>query len=96
MLQVLITEEAERDLLEIAEYTEAHWGVKQRDWYNKRLEQRIFYLAENPTHGKLRDEIKPGYFSYTEGKHAIFYLCDSQNLTVISSLHERMDFARHL
>lgn len=96
MLKLIITKEAENDLVEIAEYTETQWGIKQQDKYKKELEDRIFYLVENPTHGKKRDEIKSGYLSYSEGKHHIFYFFDEKIITIIGILHERMDFEKHL
>lgn len=37
MLELIITKEAENDLVEIAEYTETQWGTKQRDKYKKEL-----------------------------------------------------------
>lgn len=96
MLRLIITEEAELDLADIAVYTEEKWGVAQQAKYLQRLEERIFHLGENPSLGKNRDDIKQGYVSYSEGKHVIFYVYDDSNLTVLSVLHERMDFERHL
>ena len=96
MLTLIVTEEAEQNLIGIGEYTELEWGVLQRKEYLRNIVDRLNWLAENPNHGKQRWEIKQGYFSYPEGKHHIFYLFDKKTITIIGVLHERMDFERYL
>jgi toxin ParE1/3/4 len=96
MLKLRITTQANQDLLDIGEYTEREWGNEQREKYIKQLFDRINWLSRNPQLGKPRPEIKEGDYSFSEGKHLIFYFFDDEKLTVIAILHERMDFVRHL
>ncbi len=49
---------AQADLESIWLYTSELWGVNQADGYVSALIKRFNWLAENPTLGKPRDDIK--------------------------------------
>ena len=69
-----VTPRAASDLRDIARYTLRTWGRKQRDAYLREMDKRFAVLAENPTLGKPRPDIREGYRSYPQGSHVIFYL----------------------
>lgn len=96
MLELEIALDAENDLIEIGAYTESRWGTDQRGRYIMVLVDRFNWLLENPTHGKNRDVIKKGYYSFHQEKHEIFYTFSTTKLTILAVLHERMDYKRHL
>jgi toxin ParE1/3/4 len=54
------------------------------------------FLADNPRRGKARDSIKPGYFSYFEVVHTIYYKILADNIVIIDILHQSMEPIRHL
>ena len=54
------------------------------------------WLSENPLIGKPRTDIKPGYYSFPEGRHVIFYTLTSYGIDVIGIPHQRMDVAGYL
>lgn len=87
---------AQLDLENIWLYTYEEWGVSQADDYLQSLISRFDWLAENPSLGKQRDDIKSGYFCFPEGKHLIFYTRDKNRIDIIGIPHQRMDVIEHL
>jgi toxin ParE1/3/4 len=96
MLNIKITDSAKLDLVEIGQYTENRWGGKQRDKYLSDIDGCLYSLAEEPELGRERSDLRKGCYSYSVGKHVIFYANDFEALYVLAVLHERMDFERHL
>ena len=96
MLKIKITDSARLDLVEIGQYTEDRWGEKQRDKYLEDIDSCLYSLAEEPELGRDRSELRAGCYSYSVGKHVVFYTYDIEALYVLAVLHERMDFERHL
>ena len=87
---------AENDLEEIWLYTLQEWGVDQGDKYIRGLISRFSWLMENPQIGKRRDDIKPGYYSFPEGSHIIFYTLTNYGIDIIGIPHQRMDIISYL
>lgn len=89
---------AQSRLLEIWDYTERTWGVKQADAYIRSLVAAITQ-AQNERHRwrPLRDRSLPGVFFIRHEHHYIFFrqLSDGA-LGVISILHENMDIPARL
>jgi len=54
------------------------------------------YLAKNPKYGKVRDDIKRGYYSYPEGSHMIYYMIKTNHIEIIDILHQSMEPSQHL
>ncbi len=96
MPKYTLREIAKEDLEEIGRYTQQTWGIDQRNKYLQQFSKRFSWLAENPLFGKERDEVKPGYMSYNEGSHVIFYIIGNDFIDILSILHESMEPRRHL
>jgi len=91
-----IRELALADLEEIWLYTLSEWNLEQADAYTGSILARLNWLADNPGGGKPRDDIKPGYFCFPEGRHLIFYIMTDDAVDVIGIPHQSMDVPRHL
>ncbi|MGZ8175904.1 MULTISPECIES: type II toxin-antitoxin system RelE/ParE family toxin [Methylobacter] len=87
---------AENDLEQIWLYSFHEWGLEQADRYIRLMIGRFSWLAENPLLGKRRDDIKPGYYSFPEGRHVIFYTITENGIDIIGIPHQRMDIISHL
>ena len=92
---------AQADLESIWLHTCEVWSVTQADSYLKAIIQRFDWIAESPTLGKLRDDIKQGYFCVPEGMHLIIYVLNGQSLKnnqieIIGIPHQRMDIIEYL
>ena len=79
------------DLEQIWRYTFQKWGIDQADKYLRSIISRFLWLAENPTLGKQRNDIKPGYYCFPEGRHLIFYTLSQNGIDIIGAPHQNMD-----
>ena len=86
-----VTPRAKRDLVEIARYTLKTWGAERRDAYLGDLERRFAWLSENPRLGRRRDDVAPGYLSFPQGAHVIFYVVRGDAIDIIGVPHGAMD-----
>jgi toxin ParE1/3/4 len=90
------TEQAERDLEAITDYTLGNWSHRQADIYLDGLEALAQKLADTPGLGTHRDTLIPGLLSFPYVSHILYYLKESHGITVIRVLHQRMAPERHL
>jgi toxin ParE1/3/4 len=86
-----LTPSASSDLREIARFTLRTWGKERQKSYLPALDRRCRWLAEDPRRGRPRPEIAPGYHSYPEGAHLIFYLIRADGIDIIGIPHQAMD-----
>lgn len=87
--QFTFTEQADQDLLQIYVFTYQTWGEAQSIRYTNALKQRMQKLANTPSLGKQRDEIRPGYYSYHQGRHYIFYRVVDNGIQIARILHDQ-------
>lgn len=96
---VRYTNKAVEDLSGIWAYTEEHWSQKQADTYYLFIVSACRKLATGADIYPVRkyDEVSPGLFGYRVNKHIVFFRrVDSQTITVVRILHERMDLIKNL
>lgn len=86
-----LTPRALADLDDIADFTIEKWGAEQLESYLGALRDRFEKLAGNPTLGRERDDIQPGYRSFPEGSHVVFYVIDGDFINIIGIPHKSMD-----
>jgi len=91
-----VRQTVETDLERIWFYTFQEWGVEQADTYIRSLIARFAWLAENPNAGKPRDDVKPGYFSFPEGMHIVFYTIGETGIDIIGIPHQSRDMVDYL
>ena len=91
MISYRVTPRAAQDLDDIAIYTLQNWGIDQLDTYLRALERRFARLGENPRAGRDREDVHPGYRSYPEGSHVIFYVIGDDTIDIIGIPHKSMD-----
>lgn len=83
---------ARKDLLDIAQYGDRHYGRKQSDHYRDQLKQRFTALAQNPTLYPPVDHIRKGYRRSVCGAHSIYYRIEDGIVEIIRILG-RQDLA---
>jgi len=91
-----LTPAAKYDLIEIWNYTIETWGKNQAEKYLRDIEDKLNQLAANPGLGRQRPEINPGYYSFSVGKHTVFYFQSGNHIDIIGILHGRMDIDKNL
>src|ERR1700690_2764383 len=95
MVKFPLSPRAEADLLSIADYTLRKWGKSQAARYLDELETRCQMLADNPSLGRLCDDVRPGLRRHEHGKHVLFYRQARSSIVVSRILHQRMLPDRH-
>ena len=86
---------AESDLLSIGAYTLRTWGEDQTIRYIDDLEACCQMLADNPTLGRVCDDVRPGLRRMERGRHVVFYREEAGGILVSRILHQRMLPERH-
>ena len=59
--------------------------------YLRSLNKRFEWLARNPFAGRERNDVQPGYRSFPEGSHVIFYMVSDEYVDIIGIPHKSMD-----
>jgi len=82
---------AQNNLESIWLHTSEQWSAAQADTNIQALIQRFDWLAQNPTLGKPREDIKQGYYCFPEGMHLVFYIIKNGQVEIIGIPHQRVD-----
>lgn len=96
MYEVLLSLEAEKDLVDIFEYSLIEFGVDKAESYTLSFQDAFDLLGENPVVGKKRDEIKSGLRSIVKEEHIIFYRIMNDQILIVRILHSSRDIKRFL
>lgn len=97
MASYALTDEAQRDLTEIRQFTLEKWGRTQSRDYLSRLRHTLQNLADMPMMGKNReDELGPGTYSFPYVSHMVYYEPSSQGIIVLAILHQSQVPAHYL
>lgn len=91
--QIRFTRQAQQDLAEIYLYI-AEDNIAAADKHRDRLINRCIGLVDQPRIGTMRDEIKPGLRSVTEGDYVIFYRIESDDVPIMRVVHGKRDFSK--
>ena len=94
--QLVQDKAAEADLIGIWVYSFETWGEAQADRYLDALEHGIREVAEDPTRGESRHQLRDGYWSNSIEHHVVFYTFNEAEARIRRVLHEVMDVGRHL
>lgn len=87
---------AERDLIEIWQYTMLNWGEAQADTYLDEIDLAISRIAKNPHTYPERVEFDPPVRFCACHSHLIVYLLDASFVRILRVLHNRMDVAQYI
>ena len=98
MADYIITEKAQKDLVDIWNYTYDVWSEKQADKYVGKLLEDIGKIALKPEiSGQSYEFVRNGFRGFHSGKHIIFFkILQNGKVRIIRILHESMDYRRHM
>lgn len=96
MTDLRFSRAARTHLLAIGRYTEAAWGIKQRDLYLEILFSCFEALRCSPLLGMARDALFPGMRSMRCEMHIVYYYFQNNEILIAGVLHGRMDPELHL
>jgi len=87
-----VSNEAQNDLIAIGRFTAKEWGLAQRNFYLKQMDDCFSQIAKNPNLGMAFDFVAGGYRKLPQGSHIIFYKQGSDSvIEIIRVLHQSMD-----
>ncbi len=92
MAQHRFSAHAQRDLINIINYTIENWGKTQANIYIDGLEELAENLAKSPTLGTRRNDLKDGLFSFPYQSHILFYTSTKSGITIIRVLHQHQSW----
>ena len=95
-MQLLVSQRAREDLVDIWRYTSSHWGEEHADLYIDLLVMRFSWLAQHKGLWRERADLGSGVYSYLEQSHAIYFLNSEGRMQIVRILHKSMDPALHL
>jgi toxin ParE1/3/4 len=90
MPSVLLTFQAEEDLLEVGSFIAAD-NPEAADRLLDGIGKTCRMLAANPEAGRIREELSPGLRSVPRGNYVIFYRPSADGVVVVRVLHGARD-----
>lgn len=95
-MRLIVSPPAQRDLADILLYTLQQYGSAQEEKYAAALDNKLNFLRDHPTAGRLRPELGEGYRSLRVNQPIIYYALTDTAVYIARILHSRMDARRHL
>ncbi len=97
MAEYRLSKSAENDLVEIADYTIATFGIEQSRRYRDGLNTCFQTLADTPMLGRSATlRLAPELRRYEYQSHVVFYMPELRDVLIVRVLHKNMDAPRHL
>lgn len=97
MFDYLLSNRAEKDLIDIWQYTLNKWSREQADIYTRKLLDACTFISTAPELvGISYDHVLGGYRALPVGKHLVFYKIINGKVLIVRFLHQRMDVGRYL
>ena len=91
-MEVVITAEAEADLVDIWWYTATHSYSEYADKLLEHLDVQFSLLATSPEMGAVREELGDGIRLFPVEKINILYKLDKNILYIVRAYHSAQDF----
>lgn len=91
-----LSQEADKDLEDIFDYTVDKFGTDQAIAYVSSFEDVFIRLADNPETGRTRGEIRADLRSFVKESHVIFYSILKGRIRIVRILHCSRDVIKFL
>jgi len=92
--QLIFTESARSDFVDIQAYTIEHFGIGGWEKYEEQMAHSFDQILTFPESGIKKDEWPKNLRGKLSGRHIIIYKIDVLSITVVRIFHQRMDFTR--
>ena len=96
MATYILSPEAQYSLNQIKAYSIKNFGITRTKIYLQTIRKRLQELAENPSRGLIRDDLKVGYQSDFVSSHTIYYRVQPTHMDIIDVLHQSMEPSKHI
>ncbi len=95
-MQYELSQEADKDLEDIFDYTVAKFGLDQAVIYVSGFEVTFENLCNNPMSGRERNEIRTELRSILKESHVVFYRILKSKIRIIRILHNSRDVTKFI
>jgi toxin ParE1/3/4 len=89
-----LSQEADKDLGDIYDYTSLEFGADQAIKYLTGIEDLFDKLGRNPELGRKRDEIRQELRSISFVSHTVFYRIMERHIRIVRILHSSRDIIK--
>ena len=96
MSKYILSTEAQNSLKAIKLYSVKNFGKERTRQYLIGIRKRMIALAENPSRGIIREDLKVGYHSEFIESHTIYYRTQSTHIDIIDVLHQSMEPSKNI
>ena len=96
MAKFILSLEAQSSLKNIRLYSIKNFGINRTRNYLQNIRDRFHELAENPSRGRIREDLNVGYYSDFVGSHTIYYRINNTHIDIIDVLHQSMEPSKHI
>lgn len=94
MAKYILSPEAQNRLSNIKAYSNKNFGSQRTKTYLQNIRNRMQALAENPSRGIIREDLKAGYHSDFVDSHTIYYRVQPTHIDIIDVLHQSMETSK--
>lgn len=94
MLKVELSQEADRDIVNILTYGTVTFGWGNAEAYVAGFDRSFALLARHPEIGVLHEESRPPIRSLPHGSHRLFYDVEPGRVIILRVLHKSLDVGR--
>lgn len=91
MAHFFISPQAEHDLREQWRFIANESSSTRADTFLDSIKGKLAVLAEHPSMGRLRDELRPGLRSHLVGRYLIFYFTLEEGIDVMRVVYAGRD-----
>lgn len=92
MRKFRLSAEAKEDLIDIADYGDAQYGVERSNAYRDELHKHFLELSKFPLHYQAVDDIRKGYRRSVCGVHTVYYLVENEDIVIVRILGRQDPF----
>jgi toxin ParE1/3/4 len=94
VLQVELSQEADRDIVNILTYGTEVFGWDSAEAYVAGFERSFALMARHPEIGVLHEDFRPPIRSLPHGSHRLLYDIEPERIIVRRVLHKSVDVGR--
>lgn len=92
--RLIVTPQAQQDIISILRYTGEAWGQNQLLVYRDKLDEAIKTIGQNPGLGHRSLELSTIHRLYLVGSHIVVYRVQGDLISIVRVLHQRMSLTR--
>lgn len=96
MANYVLSPEAQNSLTDIRRYSIKNFGKDRTKNYLNNIRKCMKALAETPSRGLTREDLKVGFYSYFIGSHTVYYIIRDSYIDIVDVQHQSMDPSKRI